>query len=197
MSTTLDNMQHRIYQNDVRALKELYDLLGEKLMHLAISIIGAREIAEEIIQDVFIIVWQKRNSIYDIQDLKKYLYISTRNISINYFRKQHKGIELYFDEAYLPQYAIDTTPEDLMITSEVLKRINLAISNLPTQCRLIFKLVKEDQLKYREVADILSLSLKTIGNQMGIALKKLHAAMALDLPASHFSQIKSSTDKKD
>jgi RNA polymerase sigma-70 factor (ECF subfamily) len=67
-----------------------------------------------------------------------------------------------------------------MITAEMQKRIRSAIQTLPPKCRLIFKLIREDGLKYKEVAELLNLSLKTIENQMTIAIKKISEAIRFD-----------------
>jgi RNA polymerase sigma factor (sigma-70 family) len=69
-----------------------------------------------------------------------------------------------------------------MISGEAIQRINIAINELPPKCRLVFKLVKEDGLKYREVAELLQISLKTVENQIGIALKKIHSTINVHLP---------------
>ena len=68
-----------------------------------------------------------------------------------------------------------------MITAEMLRRINNAINALPPRCKLVFKLVKEDGLPYKEVADILDISIKTIDNQLAIALRKISEAINLQL----------------
>ena len=73
-------------------------------------------------------------------------------------------------------------PEMMMITAEMGQRIRLAINTLPARCRLIFKLIKEDGLSYRETADLLELSLKTVENQMTIAFKKIGESIRLELP---------------
>jgi RNA polymerase sigma-70 factor (ECF subfamily) len=72
-------------------------------------------------------------------------------------------------------------PEQLMITAEMVRRINSAINSLPPRCKLVFKLVKEDGLPYKEVADILDISIKTIDNQLAIALRKISEAINLKL----------------
>ena len=68
-------------------------------------------------------------------------------------------------------------PENLMITNEAVKKIEFAINNLPLRCRLIFKLAKEDGLKYKDIANLLNISVNTIDNQMAIALKKIGSAI--------------------
>ncbi|GAA4311834.1 RNA polymerase sigma-70 factor [Compostibacter hankyongensis] len=183
MASDLSCIQYQLSRNNPTALKELYDLLGNKLLQLARAMVHSREEAEEVVEDVFIRIWEKRDSLAHVENFRWYLYVTTRNISFNYIRKYGKRTTLQLDDIYVPPFAVDATPEDMMITREVLNRINQAIHELPAKCRLVFKLVKEDGLKYREVAELLDISLKTVENQVGIALKKLHAAMQLHLPA--------------
>jgi RNA polymerase sigma-70 factor (ECF subfamily) len=68
-----------------------------------------------------------------------------------------------------------------MLTAEMMNRVQKAINDLPPRCQLIFKLIKEDGLKYREVAELLQLSIKTIENQMAIALRKIGLAIHFDI----------------
>ena len=72
-------------------------------------------------------------------------------------------------------------PEQLMMTAEIFRKMRYAINELPPRCQLIFKLVKEDGLKYREVAELLNLSVKTVENQMTIALRKIGQAVHFKL----------------
>jgi RNA polymerase sigma-70 factor (ECF subfamily) len=68
-----------------------------------------------------------------------------------------------------------------MLTAEMMNRVQKAVNDLPPRCQLIFKLVKEDGLKYREVADLLHVSVKTVENQMAIAIKKIGLAIHFDI----------------
>ena len=79
-------------------------------------------------------------------------------------------------------------PEQLLITSEAVKRIDHAIQNLPPRCKLIFKLVREDKLRYNDIAELLSISVKTIDNQMAIAVRKISSAINFELKAEHKSK---------
>jgi RNA polymerase sigma-70 factor (ECF subfamily) len=183
MSIDLRNIGYRIAQNDHSALKALYDHFSNSFYQLALAIVHSAELAEEIVEDVFIQVWKKRSRIAEIENLQLYLYVTTRNISRSYLRKYKNKNFINFDEIQLPYYKIELTPEDMLISNEVVQRINVAINELPPKCRLIFKLVKEDGLKYKEVADLLHLSVKTVENQLGIALKKIHMAVRIHLHA--------------
>ena len=85
-------------------------------------------------------------------------------------------------------------PEQLMMTEDMVRQIKKAVNDLPPRCRLIFKLIKEDGLKYKETAELLQLSVKTIEAQMAIALRRIAKCMHLEikgLSQSH-SQLKNS-----
>ena len=176
------DIQNRMAEDDQEALRVLYDHYNKRLFELAYAIVRSKEMAEEVVGDVFIQVWQKRKRVRTVENFSFYLYVMTRNSSRSYLRKYGQKKLLDLDELALPFFQIDASPEDLMISGEALQAINRAINDLPPQCRMVFKLVKEDGLKYREVAELLHLSLKTVENQMGIALKKIHAALPIFRP---------------
>lgn len=174
----MNEIQEKLLNNDSAGLKLLYEEFSNQLLQFAFTIIPLKQVAEEIVEDVFIKIWEKRQRVAKIENLKMYLYITTRNISYSYYRKYHKRKYVGLDELTLPCYQLNVTPEEIMISAQTLQSIQYAINNLSPQCRLIFKLVKEDGLKYKEVAQILQLSPKTVENQMGIALKKIHNALS-------------------
>ncbi|HXB28732.1 MAG TPA: RNA polymerase sigma-70 factor [Puia sp.] len=178
------DIQNSLVNGDQMALKVLYDRFSNKLFQLAFAIVRSKEMAEEVVEDVFIKVWKKRTQLGKIENFTFYLYVMTKNCSRDYLRKYGNKKSINLDEVALPFYRVDATPEDLMITEEAINQINKAINELPTKCRLIFKLVKEDGLKYREVAELLHLNIKTVENQVGIALKKIHSVVNKFLPRS-------------
>lgn len=156
MAIDIIYLQNRIANGDTGALKELYDHFSSHLLELACAIIRSKEMAEEIVEDVFIKVWERRNKLSGIENLQWYLYVVTRNISLNYLHKTYGKTHLNLEEISLPYYEVAPSPEDIMISGEIIKKINFAINDLPPKCRLIFKLIKEDGLKYREVAALLN-----------------------------------------
>jgi RNA polymerase sigma-70 factor (ECF subfamily) len=177
-SKEISELQFRLRNNDEYALKQLFDHYSERLFQLAYAIVHSRELAEEIVQDVFVKVWHKKLRISTVENFTWYLYVATKNIACNYLRKYNKTRHLDLDKLALPYFTVDASPEDLMVSSESLQKINKAINDLPPKCKIIFKLVKEDGLKYSQVAGLLNLTTKTVENQMGIALKKLHASVS-------------------
>jgi RNA polymerase sigma-70 factor (ECF subfamily) len=173
----LDVLMMRIYNNDAPAFKELFLLYHSRLIQFSYSITHSKVQAEEIVSDVFLKIWLKRKTLISIKNLHLYLYVCTKNFSINYLMKEKKETVFPLNEAIVELKSFSFNPEQIMLSTEMLGRIRFAILQLPPQCQLIFKLIKEDGLKYREVAELLSLSLKTVENQMTIAIKKIAATI--------------------
>ncbi len=166
--------------NDQAAYKELFTAFYPRLMPLAVSIIKSRQSAEEIVSDVFINIWQKRSRLEHISNLKLYLYTATRNTALNYRERENPTQTIDLAELPVELGMLPMNPEGLLITAEMKKMIREAVNQLPNRCRLIFKLVKEDELKYREVAELLKISVKTVEAQMTIALKRIGEAVRFD-----------------
>ncbi len=178
----IKDLQRKIaIHNDQAAFGQLYVAFMPALVQFAQSILKNKELAEEVVSDVFMKVWQNRNSLINVDNFKLYLYISTKNTSFNYLSRHFRKDVVSLDEMSLSLASISYNPEQMMMTSEVINRINSAIAMLPPRCKVIFKLVKEDGLKYKEIADLLNISVKTIDNQMAIAVKKIGNAINFDL----------------
>ena len=169
------------YNNDPNAYKELFLLYHKRLLNFSITITHSKESAEEVVSDVFLKLWINRSTLATIENFHLYIYIVTKNLSINRTLKEKKEQSFSLDETVVNSKNIYFDPEQLMITSEMQKRIWLAIETLPPKCQLIFKLIREDGLKYKEVAELLNLSVKTIENQMTIALKRISESIRFDL----------------
>jgi RNA polymerase sigma-70 factor (ECF subfamily) len=175
---TIQELQRRIsLYEDLKAYEELYQLMFETLHRFSYSIVKSNEAAEEIVSDVFIKLWQMRIRLAEIENLKVYLFTIAKNFSINYIHRSYKNTSYNIDELDIEPQVGPGDPEELYISAEILNRVRLAIRELPPQCRIIFQLVKEDGLKYKEVATILGLSVLTVRNQLAIAIRKIAAAL--------------------
>lgn len=178
----ITDLQIRIARNeDHKAYKELFTSLYTYLLHFAFTLVKMKQPAEEIVSDVFIKIWQKRKELEKIENLKVYLYIATKNTALNYIEKQKRTATDNIDKFTNQFKSIYFDPEQLMITADMVSLIYEAIENLPVRCKMIFKLVKEDNLKYKEVAEILNISEKTVENQLAIALRKIAVAISFDV----------------
>jgi len=178
----LKYLQSRIARfDDQKAYKELFTALYSPLLLFAKSMVKSRESAEEIVSDVFIRIWEKRRDLEKIDNLKVYLYVAIRNGALNYLSLQKRNSTNQLDEFHAEFTSIYFDPEQLLITADMLALIKKAIDQLPPKCKIIFKLIKEDGLKYKEVAEILNLSVKTVENQVAIALQKIGNTVSFDV----------------
>lgn len=170
-----------VMDNDEVAYKELFVLLHTRLKQFAYSILKSKEEAEELVSDIFIRIWQKRHELSTIQSPLFYFYTSTKNLALTRLAKQKRQHTFSPEQWFIQMDSIYFDPEKLMITEEMIRQIKKAVNELPPRCQLVFKLIKEDGLKYREVAELLQLSIKTIEAQMAIALRRIGKCMHLEL----------------
>ena len=164
---------------NMQSYNSLYTLLCNKLIHFSASITGSFHLAEEIVSDVFIIIWQKREQLLNVREPLVYLYACTRNLSLNHLSKRKSHID--YESLDRDALAIAPNVEDMLVSSEVSQLIEKAIRELPARCQLIFRLVKMDGLSYKQVAELLAISTKTVDAQLDIAIKKLSLAIQLDM----------------
>lgn len=168
----------QVANGDEAAFRQVYTHFFKRLYQFAFAMIKTRESAEEIVEDVFVRIWQQREGIPAIRNLRVYLYTATKNSALNYLsQKARQNITEPFDHIAIDLDGSVGTPEQLLITAETHRKIQTAVEALPPRCKMIFKLVREDGLKYREIAEILNISVNTIDAQMAIAVKKITTAI--------------------
>jgi len=166
---------------DEHAFGQLYIACMPNLLKFSNTILKNNELAEEVVSDVFLKIWQNRLDVGKIENFKLYLYTSIKNRSLNYLSRHFRKDIISLEEMAMNTSLSPYNPEQLLITSEAVKKINAEITKLPPRCKLIFKLVKEDRLRYNDIAELLNISVKTIDSQMAIALKKISGAISFDL----------------
>jgi len=167
------NYKSLIAHGDQRKFSQLMELTSEELLWFAIGFLKNKEIAEEIVSDVFVNIWNKRADLEKIINLKSYLFICVRNGCLSHLRKVKNekiiSIESVNEYSFLPVEG----PEDSLIEKEIIEQIYAAIETLPCKCKLAFTLAKINGLKYREIAEVLEISEKTVNNHLVLAVKKI------------------------
>ena len=177
-SGAMEELLQKIQQEgDQNAFKQLYQSLFFRLYQFAFSYVRSRENAEEVVNDVFLSLWQKRGELDSLSNFNVYLYVSVKNASLNLLRKNKISTPLSVDNLVVDHLHLSANPESLLISAELRTAIRAAIEKLPPRCKIIFKLIKEDHLSYREVAAILDISVKTVDAQLCLALKKLSVSL--------------------
>lgn len=166
----------KIIEGDESSFRLFVDLFSKDLYFFALSYVHIREIAEEIVSDVFFIVWKNRIQLAEIQNIKSWLLVLVRNKAISYLRKEDAISVIPYEEIddyYIPSMQ---SPDSEIISQEEIMRINQSISKLPPKCKQVFLLAKIEGMPYKEIAEMLGISIKTIN---------IHIAKAL----SHISEI--------
>lgn len=171
-------LQLQIEASSQRAFEELYRLFFPRLFNFSMLYVHKKETAEEIVNDIMVKIWEKRAELSNINNLETYLFVSVRNHSLNYLSKySHYHVEIQ-EGSGIAAMVNANDPEKELEWKEIYFKLNMAIEELPDQCRTVFKLIKEEGFRYKQVAEILNISPRTVETQLFRAIKKLDTAVA-------------------
>jgi RNA polymerase sigma-70 factor, ECF subfamily len=162
----------RIKSNDAGALKILFERYYSPLCSFACKFINNVHLAEEVVSDVFLAIWLKKEMIEIKLNLKAYLYTAVRNQSFNYLKKNKIQSE-DIDSTVAEQKTSELNADTFVMYKELKNDINKLLQQLPEKRQLIFRMNRIDGLSYKEIAEILSISIHTVQNQMVAAVKFL------------------------
>ncbi|RYG04721.1 MAG: RNA polymerase sigma-70 factor [Chitinophagaceae bacterium] len=176
----------RLYVPDAKgelAFEQVFRSNFKGLHAYAFTILRDDVMAEEIVQNVFCRLWEKKEQVDIRTSLVAYLYRSVYHESLNYLK--HLKVRAAYGN-YVQMHSKNQTDraEKKLLMGELEQKLNVALTELPEQCRTIFQMSRFEELKYQEIADRLGLSVKTVENQMGKALKLLRLKLVDFLPAA-------------
>ncbi|MDP1802844.1 MAG: RNA polymerase sigma-70 factor [Bacteroidota bacterium] len=152
----------------VSEFEDLFISNYNTMCNIARNIIKDSDGAQDIVQEVFIKLWDKKTALLEISNVKGYLFRATTNASINYLSQNKKIISLETSGVTL-----SINPDETITTKELEAKIQYALDRLPPKCKAIFILSRFEGMKYAEIAEHLDISEKTVKNQMLIALNKM------------------------
>jgi len=177
---TTEMVRLALENGDRRSFESIFHQLYAPLCRHAWSFLREQEEAEELVQQAFVILWEKRSSIVIETSLEAYLYRAVRNAAMNKL-KHLKVVKKH--QNFAARYA-DTTqaPVEDLLSLELEQKIANALAALPEQCGLVFRMSRMEGLKYQEIADKLGISIKTVENHMGKALRLMREELADYLP---------------
>jgi RNA polymerase sigma-70 factor (ECF subfamily) len=157
------------------ALKFIYQRYWERLFISAYNFLHDKEACEDIIQEVFISLWEKRETVTITTSLPSYLFAAVRYQAFHILKKKIANAE-HSVHLELQSHANET--EMVLDAKELQSRLNVAVENLPEKCRNIYKLSREQHLSNKQIAENLGVSSKTVENQVTIALRKLRFVLS-------------------
>jgi RNA polymerase sigma-70 factor (ECF subfamily) len=141
--------------------------------------IRRKEVAEEIVSDVFVKCWECRKNLLHIVNPETYLFVAVKNQSLNYLKKYSNIHLVQIESSDQVEFVNTFNPEREMERKELHFLMDQAIASLPQQACIIFRLIKEDGMKYKEVAEILNISPRTVQTQLFRAMKKLSVLLSV------------------
>jgi len=153
------------------SFEAIYKKYRPALMQFAYSITRNVDDAEEVVNDVFIAIWERHQDLLGIETLKSYLFRAVKNRCLNQLKRNRLPFDDMREEMPVPSK--DHNALDHMLAKESGARINDLIDKLPTKCKQVFLFSRVHELSYKEIAELMDISPKTVENQIGLALKFL------------------------
>lgn len=159
-------------QESQTAFRNFYNMTYDRLFRIAYYYVKHEEWSQEIVLDVFLKLWEQRNSLPEIKSIEDYCFILVKNASLNYLEKENRRNTVSSDR--LPeQEGESASPEEEVISEELFARYVKALDRLPERCREVFIRIREEKQSYAEVADALDISIKTVDAQLQKATIRL------------------------
>jgi RNA polymerase sigma-70 factor, ECF subfamily len=166
----------RVRKDDRLALNTLFANYYQKLCTFASTYLNSEEESEEVVADVFISLWKNREHLEIKNNFRAYIYIAVKHACLALIKKRRPHHEAITDSME-NTFADQQTPEQVLQLHELMDEINHTVESLPLRCRQIFIMSRYDGLKYKEIAEILSIAEKTVENQLVKALEILRLAV--------------------
>jgi RNA polymerase sigma-70 factor (family 1) len=169
--STDEFLVERLSQSDRQAFEEIYLKYWEKLYSSVYKRVRNGEVAEEIVQDFFVYLWEKRNALVIHTSFEAYIHTAVRYQVLNYLQKELTRNNYKSTLITAERYSNDTL--DQVYLNELNKIIEHEIGQLPDKCQHVFRLSRQENLTIKEIAERLSISTKTVENHLTKALKIL------------------------
>lgn len=167
---------------DEKMFEQVFKEHFKNLHGYACAIVKDEDTGEEMVQQVFYRIWKDRSVLNVQTTLKAYLYRAVHNECLNHLKHDKVKAGYQMHAVHVMKRAQGTSADSKIAYSELQKKLQRAMNELPEQCRTIFQLSRFEELKYKEIAYLLGLSVKTVENQMGKALKLLRLKLVDFLP---------------
>ena len=162
----------RVKNGDEHAFRNLFEMYYPSLCNYARQLLGDPDLAEEVVQGLFVKIWEKRTTLSIETSLRNYLFRSVKNLCNNLISHQ-KVRQLHADKFRETLQGAEEAADAFLLDAEMAIRIENVVNSLPEKRREIFRLSREEGLTYLQIAEQLKISVKTVENQMGLALKSL------------------------
>jgi RNA polymerase sigma-70 factor (ECF subfamily) len=165
-----------LFEGNNGAFEEIFNRYWLKLYGAALKRVKCHEVAEEIIQNLFTILWAKRESIQIHKSLAAYLFTSVRYMVFNHIQKEIVR-DSYKDSFQASNVYCDNSTEETVFLNELIRNFEKEVKYLPSQCRSVFELSRKENKTNREIAEVLGISEKTVEGHLTKAIKQLRVGL--------------------
>ncbi|RYZ94256.1 MAG: RNA polymerase sigma-70 factor [Sphingobacteriaceae bacterium] len=165
--------------DDRNAFDLLYNRYASKIFHVAYNLFRDRTVCEDLVQELFIDIWFKRHQL-KIDNISAYLKVAIKNRVLIYLRTNKATLDVDTLDKMMENYTADSK----LVQDDITRLLEENIATLPEKCRQIFLLSRKEYLSNKEIAALLNLSVKTVENQITIALRYLRTGLTDYLPAA-------------
>jgi RNA polymerase sigma-70 factor (ECF subfamily) len=177
----LKRLQKGLKEGNIEVFEEIYRLYYAPLCFYCLRYVGDMEEAKEIVQGLFLKIWLRKGDLKINTSVKSYLYKSVQNYALNYLKQEQVKKKYTLDKEYLPK-ASGVNGQQKLEEEELKIKIKKAILKLPEKRRKIFELNRFENMKYQQIAEHLSISVKTVEAQMSKSLEFLRKELKEYLP---------------
>jgi len=167
------------------AFTELYNRYWDKTYAAALHRLNDEHEAEEVVQEVFLSIWQRRATLQLTHTVATYLAVAIKYKVINHLAKQHRR-QLQHDELTITSPIVADSTADWLHEKELRQLLQKTISQLPEKCRIVFLLSRDENKTYAEIAAELNISQKTVEAHMSKALRELRETLGVSAPVLAF-----------
>ena len=164
----------RMGEGDQRAFNEVFSLLYQRITYMVVRLVGDEDDAKDILAEVFIKLWDKRTDFPSLSAMKAFLYVSARNRALDHLKSKKRREASKHSYTYWMDHPEEVST--LVMSAELVARLEREIQALPAKCREIVQLAYYQGLSSEQIAQHLGISLQTVWNQKTTAMKKLRAA---------------------
>lgn len=182
MDININHLFRRIALNDDRkAYNAFFDYYYPRLIKFALIFVNHHSHAEEVVSEALIKIFKNRKKLAKINRIEGYIFITVKNQCLKFLKKNNQHLSIVHSIEEEDDFVIRSsdTPEREYLSNEFCSMLNDAIDQLPSKRKMIFQLVKEEGLKYKDVAELLNISVKTVEVHMGLALRDINAAITM------------------
>lgn len=167
----------------------IYSIYFPKMVRFAREYVISQEEAQNIVQDIFLYLWERQDTLNIISNKNAFLFTLTKNKCIDFYRQQSRVNRLKESldalqerELGMKMEALKQFDENMFSTQEIEEILNNAVNNLPDKCREVFILSRMEGLKHEEIARQLNISVNTVQNHISVAIRKLKTELKDYLP---------------